>query len=217
MSAFGTQTSVIGLATSKTMEVGSWTDKGTTGISSDSSKAYNAIDPNLIIASDGSYKLNFGSFWHDLYQAPMKSPPTVASSGSTNIAYMSTGTHSIEGSYMILREGYYYLFFSDGQCCGYDTSKPASGGEYKVKVCRSQSINSGFVDKTGKSCLSGGGTLVLASHGTVYGPGGQSVYKDPTLGWVMAYHYVDTTIGYADGDKRFGLNKISWSGGWPSI
>lgn len=28
---------------------------------------------------------------------------------------------------------------------------------------------------------------------------------------------VDTTIGYADGDKRFGWNKISFSSGWPVV
>lgn len=29
------------------------------------------------------------------------------------------------------------------------------------------------VDANGKSCSAGGGTIVLESHGTVYGPGGQ--------------------------------------------
>jgi len=31
------------------------------------------------------------------------------------------------------------------------------------------------VDKTGTACTNGGGTTVLESHGTVYGPGGQYV------------------------------------------
>lgn len=68
----------------------------------------------------------------------------------------------------------------------------------------------------------------------MYGPGGQSVYNDPKNGWVLVYHYVDTTIGYADGewnsptcftlvltfetgDKRFGWNTINWSSGWPVV
>lgn len=29
------------------------------------------------------------------------------------------------------------------------------------------------VDKSGTACSSGGGTVVLESHGTTYGPGGQ--------------------------------------------
>lgn len=67
------------------------------------------------------------------------------------------------------------------------------------------------------SCTAGGGTAVLESHGTVYGPGGQGVFADPTYGAVLYYHYVDTTVGYADADKKFGWNTISWSTGWPVV
>lgn len=126
------------------MNLNSWTDKGTTGISSSSSKAYNAIDPNLINV-DGTYYMNFGSFWHDLYQAPMNSAATKVASSSYNIAYDSSGTHAQEGAYMYKYGSYYYLFYSSGICCGYDTSRPASGAEYKIKVCRSTSATGNFV------------------------------------------------------------------------
>ncbi|KAJ9623084.1 hypothetical protein H2203_006016 [Taxawa tesnikishii (nom. ined.)] len=215
-SSFGTQNSVIGLATSTTMDVGSWTDHGSIGITSDSGKSYNAIDGNLVQVGS-SYYMNFGSFWHDIYQAPMKSTPTAVSGSSINLAYDPSGSHAVEGSYMVYRDNYYYLFFSAGICCGYDKSRPAAGQEYKIKVCRSTSATGGFVDQSGKSCTNGGGTIVLESHGNIYGPGGQGVYNDPKNGWVLYYHYVDTTIGYADGDKRLGINKISWSGGWPTV
>lgn len=77
----------------------------------------------------------------------MASPPKTVASGSTStqIAYTSSGTHAQEGSYLYKYGSYYYLFYSAGQCCGYDTSKPAAGGEYKIKVCRSSSPTSGFV------------------------------------------------------------------------
>lgn len=126
------------------MNLNSWTDHGTTGISSSSSKAYNAIDPNLINV-DGTYYMNFGSFWHDLYQAPMNSAATKVASSSYNIAYDSSGTHAQEGAYMYKYGSYYYLFYSSGICCGYDTSRPASGAEYKIKVCRSTSATGNFV------------------------------------------------------------------------
>lgn len=58
---------------------------------------------------------------------------------------------------------------------------------------------------------------MLESHGVVYGPGGQGVYDDPSLGPVLYYHYVNTTIGYADSQKRFGINKLSFSTGWPVV
>lgn len=126
------------------MEYDSWTDHGSTGIKSSSSKIYNAIDPNLIYA-DGTYYINFGSFWDDLYQVPMKSTPTAAASSSYNIAYDPSGTHAEEGSYMFQYGDYYYLFYSAGICCGYDTSMPASGEEYHIKVCRSTSPTGDFV------------------------------------------------------------------------
>ncbi|OCK92116.1 glycoside hydrolase family 43 protein [Cenococcum geophilum 1.58] len=217
VSTFGSQSSAIGLATSSTMDVGTWTDLGATGVASDSTKIYNTIDPNLI-AVGSSYYLNFGSFWDDIYQVVMASTPTLtAGTSSYNIAYNRSGTHAEEGSYMFYYSGYYYLFFSRGICCGYDTSRPATGAEYSIMVCRSTYATGGFIDKSGNACTASGGTVVLASHGTVYGPGGQGIYQDPTYGLVIYYHYVDTTIGYADSQKVFGWNTITWSSGWPSV
>ena len=86
--------------------------------------------------------------------------------------------------------GYYYLFFSAGICCGFDANRPASGEEYKIKVCRSTSASGGFVDKNGVSCTNGGGTVVLQSSGTTYGPGGQGVFTDSKAGGtILYYHY----------------------------
>ncbi|KAF0721822.1 hypothetical protein Ae201684P_015926 [Aphanomyces euteiches] len=44
VNAFGNKNSAIGVATSKTMDVGSWTNLGSTGITSSSSTPYKAID-----------------------------------------------------------------------------------------------------------------------------------------------------------------------------
>ena len=147
VSTFGSQSSGIGLATSNTMDVGSWTDHGSIGVSSDSSKPYNAIDPNLVTLSSGSYQLNFGSFWSDLYQVQMSSADNKGSNAASQIAYDPSGSHSVEGAYMYYRSGYYYLFWSAGQCCGLDTNKPAAGKEYMIKVCRSTLSTSGFVSR----------------------------------------------------------------------
>ncbi|KAH8772913.1 glycoside hydrolase, family 43 [Diaporthe sp. PMI_573] len=216
VSAFGSQASAIGVATSKTLEAGSWTDRGATGVSSKAGSNYNAIDPNLVETADGKFVLNFGSFWNDLYQVPMASNPTKASGSSYNIAFNSSGTHAEEGPFMYYRAPYYYLFWSSGICCGYETTMPGPGEEYRINVCRSESVNGPFVDQRGVSCAQGGGTTVLASHGKVYGPGGQGVLVDASQGGaVLYYHYADTGVGYADADYRFGWNGLSWSTGWP--
>ncbi|EDU42696.1 endo-alpha-15-arabinanase precursor [Pyrenophora tritici-repentis] len=215
VSSFGVQNSAIGVATSK--DLNTWTDHGATGIASSAGKNYNAIDGALYW--DGSkFVMSFGSFWSDIFSINMANPPLKTSSSTmTNIAFKPGGTHAQEGPYIALNGNYHYLFFSVGQCCGFDSNRPAAGQEYKIQVCRSRSATGGFVDKNGVDCTKGGGTTVLESHGWVYGPGGQGVYYDPKLGPVLYYHYVDTRIGYADGQKKFGINRINFSSGWPVV
>jgi arabinan endo-1,5-alpha-L-arabinosidase len=171
------------------MDAGTWTDVGSVGVRSSPGKPYNAIDGNLI-SFNGNYYLTFGSFWNGIHQVQMKSTPTGVQSGSSavQVAFDPADT-AMEGPTVFKHGSYYYLFFSKGQCCGYDKSRPAAGKEYRIMVCRSTSATGGFVDKNGKSCTSGGGTVVLPSHDWVYGPGGQGVYQDPTYGPVSTSYY----------------------------
>jgi len=218
VSTSGSQTSAIGLAISDSLDAGTWTDYGAIGIYSDSTKAYNAIDPNLIIV-DGTNYLNFGSFWGDIYQDTLNAAADLKPDGDSahQISYTSVGDHAREGSYMFEYDGYYYLLWSEGICCGYDTSLPAAGAEYKIMMCRSTSPTSGFVDKDGESCTANGGSTLLKSHGTTYGPGGQGVYDDTEKGLVLYYHYADTDVGLGDGSYLFGWNVLTWSDGWPAV
>jgi len=164
------------------MEAGTWIDLGSTGVTSSRSKPYNAIDANLI-EINRTYLLSFGSFWNGLHQVQMENPPTTAVSGgpASQLSYNS-GDKAQEAPYIFVSGSYYYLFYSKGSCCGYDRDRPARGKEYRIMVCRSARATGGFVDKDGKACQSGGGTVVLESHDWVYGPGGQGVYQDPTYG-----------------------------------
>jgi hypothetical protein len=164
------------------MDVDTWTDLGSIGVSSNSSKPYNAIDGHLF-AENGAYYLTFGSWWNGLFQMQMGNAPVTTKLGSSTyqLSYDSTDKAQ-EAAYMFKTSDYYYLFFSKGSCCGYDKERPARGKEYRVMVCRSSSIDGGFVDKAGISCLKGGGTVILESHNWVYGPGGQGVYQDPVHG-----------------------------------
>lgn len=144
VSAFGTQESAIGLATSKTLEGGSWTDKGSIGVVSTAGKQYNAIDPNLLVDGSNNY-LTFGSFWQDIFQVKLNGAATRSTSNAVNVAFDPAGTHPAEGSYLFKYGDTYYLFYSSGICCKYDQSRPAAGQEYKIKVCRSKTPTGGFV------------------------------------------------------------------------
>lgn len=193
VSSGGSQTSAIGYATSSTMEYGTWTDYGATGISSTGSSPYNAIDPTLFLDPvTSAYYMTFGSYWGGIYVVQMNSAATQVASGATytNLAYAPSGVHALEGSNMYYRNNYYYLFTSVGDSGSFNNaSLPAAGAEYHVFVCRSSSITGPFVDSAGVSCLNGGGDLLLASHDYVYAPGGQGLFEDPTFGTVMYYHY----------------------------
>jgi arabinan endo-1,5-alpha-L-arabinosidase len=215
VSSFGSQDSAIGVATSSSL-AGPWSDHGSTGIESNPGDNFNAIDANLL--ATGSQKLvTFGSFWADIFQTPMGSAPLKISGNfnPTNVILDPTPPQPVEGAFLYQHGNFFYMFFSRGKCCGYDTDRPAAGEEYKIKVCRSSSATGPFTDSSGTSCLQGGGNIVLQSHDFVYGPGGQGVYNDPNVGPVVYYHYVDTRIGYSDGQKQFGVNKLDFSSGWP--
>lgn len=211
VSTLGSQTSVIGYATSSTMEAGTWVDHGSTGVESSSAKPYNAIDPTMIEV-DGSYYLSFGSFWENIYVVPFDSDAETVSDldSATQVIYQPAGSHEVEASFPYYYDGYFYVcnsrqnlpytflllltrmlqeFWSEGQANNYDTDKPAAGGEYKVRACRSTTLEGSYTDEDGTSCLDGGGNYVLESHGQVYGPGAQGIYDDPEQGVVMYYRY----------------------------
>ena len=154
VSSFGTQASAIGLATSSSMDPGTWTDYGSIGLSSTDGDDYNTIHPNLFQTSDTNY-MTFGSFWGDIFQTTMNADATMVSGDAPyQIELNDTGTRPSEGSYVFEHGDYYYLFFSSGICCGYDSTMPAPGEEYKIMVCRSDKIDGGYVCQFLRSELS---------------------------------------------------------------
>jgi arabinan endo-1,5-alpha-L-arabinosidase len=112
---------------------------------------------------------------------------------------------AIEAPYITRRGNYYYLWASfDKRCSG-------AASTYRIIVGRSTSITGPYVDKNGKSLLSGSGTQILASHGSIHGPGHQAVFTD-TDADVLVYHY------YAEnGVARPGINLIRWESDWPVV
>ncbi|EJF59885.1 glycoside hydrolase family 43 protein [Dichomitus squalens LYAD-421 SS1] len=220
VSTFGSQESAIGLATSPSMDPGTWTDLGQV-FRSTTGDAYNAIDPNLVIDEGGSPVLTFGSFWSDIFQVDLGSNFQSTTSSPVQVSFNSTSPQPEEGSFVWKHGSFYYLFFSSGLCCGFSASSlPPAGNEYKVFVGRSSSAHGPFLDASGRDLRNTGGTLVLASHGNVYAPGGQSIFTDSKSGKdIFVYHYipVNSPVPYSDTYASLGLNAINWSSGWPVL
>ena len=145
ISNMGKTTSAIGLATSPTMDAGSWTDHGPIGVGTNSDSAYNAIDPNWIVINNTAY-LNFGSSFDGLQQVEMQDPYSRLTVAQPHqLSFNSSGQHMQEGSYMFQHLDYYYLLFSAGINTYPNNVETMPGDEYRIVMCRSSSGTGSFV------------------------------------------------------------------------
>ncbi|KAJ5289030.1 Glycoside hydrolase family 43, partial [Penicillium angulare] len=234
VSQSGSQDSAIGVATSTSLDSngGKWTDHGAvirTGKGTDSHiwpyNITNAIDPSFITDNEtGASYLNFGSFWHDIWQVPLSENLLSVQDSDAPDAKQLTfipeqKQKPEEGSWMSFREGYYYAWFSHGQCCQFRGGFPARGHEYDIRVGRSESVRGPFLDRHGDKLLDGGGTIVYASnHGEVYAPGGLGVLAgNDSVPDILYYHYLNTTVGFRNGEAHLGWNYLRYDDGWPVV
>ncbi|MEV4296490.1 family 43 glycosylhydrolase [Microbispora rosea] len=204
-SSFGSSNSAIFLATSTSGASGSWTNEGMI-ISTDSSSGYNAIDPNLVIDDQGRWWLTFGSFWSGIKLIQLDPATGKRADSTVRSIAQRPGSTAIEAPFIVKHGGYYYLWASFDRCC------QGAASTYRIMVGRSASVTGPYVDRNGVAMTSGGGTQVLAGHGSIHGPGHQAVINDSD-GDVLFYHY------YADnGASLLGINKIGYdSAGWPFV
>ena len=209
-STFGTNNSVIGLATNVTLNQSSpryhWVDRGLV-IRSTKTDNFNAIDPNLSFDGKHTPWLAFGSFWSGLKLRrldPITFKPSVRDTTIYALA-QRPAPDAIEASFIVHHGSYYYLFASVDFCCQGATST------YKIAVGRARSITGPYVSENGTPMLQGGYTILLQSYGNVRGPGGQSVYKDGSH-YLLIHHYYDASN---NGAVKIQIRTINWScNGW---
>ncbi len=209
-SSFGSNTSLIALATTPTLDPTSpryhWTDKGEV-FSSSAADNYNAIDPALALGPGGSKWLLFGSFWSGIKLLQLN--PVSGTPISPLKLFSLSGTtapDAEEGAYLVAHGGFYYLFVSSGACC------KGIGSSYEVIVGRSAHITGPYVDPNGTLMTSGGGMELLGSDEGMIGPGSASVYAGST-GDLIDYHYYDA---WENGDPWIQVRQLLWtSAGWP--
>lgn len=232
ISSFGKNTSCIGLATNKTLDPNDpdfkWEDHGKVIQSFPGKTNWNAIDPNLIVDSDGTPFLSFGSFWDGLKlvklnpeaTAPaedLEKIPTIASrkksSSDTNPPAIENnpidaGGNAIEAPFIFKKGSYYYLFASIDYCC------KGVNSTYKMIVGRSETIPGPYLDKEGKPMTSGGGTILLQGNENWFGVGHNSTYTFNGIDYII-FHGYDASD---EGKPKLIIKKLDWDNeGWPVV
>jgi len=221
-SGFGGNHSLIGLATSPTMNPTDpnygWTDQGIV-LSSQTTDDFNAIDPTILVDTDSSGNLThvwltYGSFWNGIDQREID--PTTGMLSTTNTAVVNIAArpavqyNPIEGASLVKHNGYYYLFASFNYCCESNFTQD----NYEIAVGRGTSPQGPFVDQSGTPMLQGGGTILLASGGEFTAPGGENVLIDPTAGDLITFHALSNN---QNGLDYLFVNQLTWPNDWPVI
>lgn len=222
VSKWGTIDSAIGVATTPSLTSPTWTDQGKV-VQSDAvweagpntdTTGYNAIDPSILVNTDGKVWMSFGSYSSGILVTQLN-PSTgkrlnTSTLDATLVANNATGGgwgSSIEGSALVKHGSYYYLFVNYGGCCSGVSST------YNIRVGRSTSVTGPFVDQNGVNMNNGGGTLFLADDGKMIGPGHFSYYTESGQDY-FGYHYYN---GDYNGAPTYGLRNLYWtSDNWPT-
>ncbi|HEY8484018.1 MAG TPA: arabinan endo-1,5-alpha-L-arabinosidase, partial [Longimicrobiales bacterium] len=212
LSTFGSQRSVIALATNATLDPGSpeyrWVDHGKVLESWPGRSDFNAIDPNMAFDENGEPWLAWGSFWGGIKMRKLD-PRTGLLSGEDTTTYSLAarpGQGAVEAPFILRRGDYFYLFVSFDFCCRRASST------YHIRVGRSRKITGPYVDRAGVSMMEGGGTLVLAGSGRVRGPGHNAVLTEGDRHYLV-HHYYDAE---ENGVSKLQIRPLLWDAeGWP--
>lgn len=215
-STFGSNRSVIGLATSATLDTDSpqfgWRDHGLV-VASGRGDDFNAIDANHFVDRQGKHWLSLGSFWSGLKLFAIDPATGKLPAGDTRKYSLAArpapqgAPGAIEAPYMIERDGYYYLFASFDYCC------KGVNSTYYVAVGRSREVTGPYVGRDGRSMADGYGTVVLEGNRRFRGPGHQAVLREQGRDYLV-YHAYDAEH---DGRPTLRISPISWTAdGWPT-
>lgn len=217
-STLGTQRSVIGLATNTTLDAADpkyeWVDRGLV-LESQDGNDFNALDPNILIDSEGSVWMTYGSYWSGIKQRQVDAGTGMLLVSDTTRYNLATRPgvpdDAIEGASLVHHGGYYYLFVSVDHCCTASTATD----NYKEAVGRSTSPHGPFVDEAGTPMMYGGGTVLLEGDGTWNAPGGGTAYLDTESGDSLLIFHAQNLK--ENGTPHVWIKHIDWQNDWPVL
>jgi len=222
VSAFGKNTSCIGLAVNKTLNPASadyqWEDLGKMIQSVPGRDMWNAIDPNLVTDEQGTAWLSFGSFWNGIKLVKLNPALTAVAEPQQWYTIASrkrdflladslAGDAAIEAPFIYKKGKYYYLFVSIDFCCR------GLKSNYKVMVGRSEKVMGPYTDRDGVPMNLGGGSLVMEGNKNWHGVGHNAVAAFNGIDYIV-YHAYDAND---NGRSKLQIEKIDWINGWPVV
>ena len=223
VSAFGKNTSCIGLATNKTLDPRDpdykWIDHGKVIQSIPGRDLWNAIDPNLVVDENNVPWLTFGSFWSGMklmkldenlkaIAEPQEWHTISKRARSFKTPDDKAGEGAVEAPFIFKKNGYYYLFVSFDVCCRGPKST------YKVMVGRSKDITGPYLDKAGARMDEGGGTLVVKGNEDYFGVGHNAAYTFDGKDYLVFHGYSTAN----EGKSELVIREIKWdSEDWPIV
>ena len=166
----------------------------------------NSIDP-FYIEDNGRKYLFWGSF-RGIYGIELSDDGLSVKPGAEKVQIAGTLT---EGTYIIKRDGYYYLFGSAGSCCD------GANSTYHVVVARSENLMGPYVNKVGDRALDNQFSNLMYRSPDVVGPGHNSelVLDDAGQHWMLYHGYDAKDI---DSGRKVFLDKVTWDeDGWPVV
>ncbi len=212
MSNFGSNHSIIGAASSQTLDPSGkdyrWIDEGKVTESTRQDN-FNAIDPNILPLDKKRLALTFGSFWSGIKLIYLDARTGKPEPGAAVIPLAQRPSpDALEAPFLIRRGRYYYLFVSFDLCCR------GVNSTYNTRVGRAEKAEGPYRDKDGKPMMEGGGTQILETEGTRIGPGHCAILRDAGKDY-LAYHYYD---GARNGFPTLQISPMTWSrDGWPVL
>lgn len=223
VSAFGKNTSAIGVATNKTLDPSSpdfeWVDHGKVIHSVPERDNWNAIDPAIAFDAHGQAWMSFGSFWgglklvkmtDDLLSIAQPEKWYSIAKRKKNLTARKTeaGSGAIEAPFIFKKNGYYYLFVSFDYCC------KGAESTYKVMVGRSDKIMGPYYDKEGKSLNNSGGSLVVQGNEDWSALGHNAAYTFDNKDYFVCHGY----DAHEDGRQKLIIREIEWDKDhWPIV
>ena len=222
VSAFGRNTSGIGVTTNRTLDPHSkdylWVDQGIVIQSIPERDDWNAIDPAIIKDENNDYWMSFGSFWAGLKLVKLDSTLTriaqpeewhsiAARPRNPSSAIEGEQNGAIEAPFIFHKNDYYYLFVSFDKCC------KGADSDYNVRVGRADKVIGPYLDKNGKDMRYGGGSVVIKGNKEWPGLGHNAAYTFDGKDYLVLHAYEAADRGI----QKLRILPMSWQDGWPTV